>query len=72
MICMGKVVKLFVYMLSVNVYINFKDVVELGVESGDFVFFLSVVCKDVLVIYLVKMDMDMCKGEVFIFIYWLV
>jgi len=66
----GKAAKLLAHMPSANVHINPKDAAELGVESGDLVSLSSAVCKDIPVIYPVKMDTDMRKGEVFIPIHW--
>ncbi|MED5521031.1 MAG: molybdopterin-dependent oxidoreductase, partial [Pseudomonadota bacterium] len=66
----GKAAKLLAHMPSACVHINPKDAAKLGVESGDLVSLSSAVCKDTPVIYPVKMDTDMRKGEVFIPIHW--
>ena len=66
----GKAAKLLAHMPSACVHINPKDAAELGVEDGSLVSLSSAVCKDAPVIYPVKADTDMRKGEVFIPIHW--
>ncbi|GFD67551.1 nitrate reductase [Alteromonas sp. KUL106] len=66
----GKAAKLLAHMPSAYVHINPSDTAKLGVESGDLVSLSSAVCKDAPVIYPVRTDTDMRKGEVFIPIHW--
>ncbi len=66
----GKAAKLLAHMPSAYVHIAPYDAAGLRVENGDYVSLASAVCKDVPVIYPVKVDTDMRNGEVFIPIHW--
>lgn len=66
----GKAAKLLAHTPNASVHVSPHDAKTLGARNKDYVSLHSAACVDAPVIYPVKIDEDMRKGEVFIPIHW--
>ena len=66
----GKAAKLLAHTPNASVHVSPHDAKTLGARNKDYVALHSAACVDAPVIYPVKIDEDMRKGEVFIPIHW--
>ena len=66
----GKAAKLLAHTSNASVHVSPHDAKTLGARNKDYVALHSAACVDAPVIYPVKIDEDMRKGEVFIPIHW--